>query len=156
MITVNKSKAALIHHMRSSKGQALVEFAIVLLVLIPFLFGIIDFGRMMMVEQVLNNAARAGAREGSLSNENGTNVRTGPNTQNNYIIPQLTAAGITGQTIVWEVNNTTTTKSTDLSTAIPNYPVKVTISVPFSNVSWVKMYAQTATLKGECTMRKEE
>ena len=47
---------------RSSKGQALVEFALVLPVFLMVLFGIIDGGRYVFQNNVLSQAAREGAR----------------------------------------------------------------------------------------------
>jgi hypothetical protein len=47
---------------RRSRGQALVEFAFVAPMFFLLLFAIIDFGRYVYYVQVLNNAAREGAR----------------------------------------------------------------------------------------------
>ena len=45
-----------------TRGQALVEFALVAPVLILIFFGIIEFGRFILTYQELNNATREGAR----------------------------------------------------------------------------------------------
>jgi Flp pilus assembly protein TadG len=45
-----------------SPGQALVEFAFVLPVFLLLLYSIIEFGRYVYTVQILNNAAREGAR----------------------------------------------------------------------------------------------
>ena len=52
------------HRKRSSHrgGAAVVEFAIVAPLLLMIVFGIIEFGRMIMVQQILTNASREGAR----------------------------------------------------------------------------------------------
>jgi hypothetical protein len=47
---------------RCGRGQALVEFALVAPLFFLLLFAIIDFGRYVYYVQVLNNAAREGAR----------------------------------------------------------------------------------------------
>jgi len=47
------------------KGQALVEFALVLPVFIMMLFGLIDGGRYVFMNNVLSQAAREGARVGA-------------------------------------------------------------------------------------------
>jgi hypothetical protein len=49
-------------HTRQSTGQALVEFALVAPMLFLVLFSIIEFGRFVYYNQVLNDAAREGAR----------------------------------------------------------------------------------------------
>jgi TadE-like protein len=47
---------------RHSRGQALVEFAFVAPIFFLILYGIVEFGRYVYTVQVLNNAAREGAR----------------------------------------------------------------------------------------------
>lgn len=51
---------------RDPRGQALVEFAVVFPVFMLILFGIIDVGRYVYVANSLNEAAREGARFGSV------------------------------------------------------------------------------------------
>lgn len=60
-----------IHSARRS-GAAAVETALVLLPLFMFLFGIFEFGRLMMVWNVLNNAAREGCRYALVNNTSAT------------------------------------------------------------------------------------
>jgi len=50
---------------RSEKGAAVVEFAILFLLLMVFLFGIIDFGIIWVESHYITNAAREGARVAS-------------------------------------------------------------------------------------------
>lgn len=50
------------HHRRSSRGQALVEFALIAPLFILALMSVIEFGRAVYTIQILNNAAREGAR----------------------------------------------------------------------------------------------
>lgn len=47
---------------RGRQGQALVEFALILPLLMLVLFGIVEFGRAWNAKQVLTDAAREGAR----------------------------------------------------------------------------------------------
>jgi Flp pilus assembly protein TadG len=62
--------------MEKYQGQALVETALLLPILLILIFGIVDFGRAMYTKNSLNNAARSGARTAvvtpSLSAESGT------------------------------------------------------------------------------------
>jgi len=53
-------------HRRSSPGQALVEFALVLPIFLLLLFGLIDVGRLVYVSNAFNQAAREAARYGSV------------------------------------------------------------------------------------------
>jgi Flp pilus assembly protein TadG len=48
-------------------GQALVEFAVLLPVLLTLLLGIIEFGFLLYNQQVITNASREGARYGIVS-----------------------------------------------------------------------------------------
>jgi Flp pilus assembly protein TadG len=57
-------------HRTSEDGQALVEFALVLPLLLMMVFGILEFGVLMMNETRIQNAAAAGARAGSLKGAN--------------------------------------------------------------------------------------
>ena len=52
------------------KGQALVEFAIIIPILLAVLLGIVEFARAWQIQQVVTNAAREGARVGVI-NTNG-------------------------------------------------------------------------------------
>jgi hypothetical protein len=52
---------------RFGRGQALVEFALVLPVFVMLLFGIIDFGRFVYTMNAMGNGAREGARSGSVT-----------------------------------------------------------------------------------------
>ena len=57
-----------------SRGQSLVEFAVVAPVLILFLLAVADFGRVFFVSIALNNAARAGTQYGIQSPANAADV----------------------------------------------------------------------------------
>lgn len=44
------------------RGATIVEFSIVCILCLMLLFGVIEYGRLMWVKQVMDNAAREGAR----------------------------------------------------------------------------------------------
>jgi Flp pilus assembly protein TadG len=54
-----------------TRGQALVEFALVAPMFFMLLFALIDFGRYVYYVQILNNAAREGARYAIVHGANG-------------------------------------------------------------------------------------
>lgn len=58
---------------RWERGQALVEFALILPILLMIVMGIIDFGRMLYLYSQLSNGLREGARYGSLTGPDDTN-----------------------------------------------------------------------------------
>jgi Flp pilus assembly protein TadG len=57
-----------------SRGQALVEFALVIPVFILVLSGILDFGFMLFSRMTVINAAREGARVAAMTSDPGTMV----------------------------------------------------------------------------------
>lgn len=73
------------------RGAAAVEFAIVAPLFFLLILCIIEFGRLMMVEEILVNAARTGARTAIVPGQTDANVTTAVS---NY----LSAAGISGYT----------------------------------------------------------
>ncbi len=50
-------------HAAKPKGQGLVEFALILPLLILFIFGLFDIGYCVFLDNAISNAAREGARE---------------------------------------------------------------------------------------------
>lgn len=127
---------------RSRKGSALVEFAVVLPVFLLFVLGMIEYGRMVMVQQIITNAAREGARVGVLDNSTSATVTTAANIY-------LTSAGIASATIAASPDPP--------SSATYANPVSVTVSVPFNSVSWLPspMYLGGKTMTYTATMRRE-
>ena len=63
---------------RRSRGQALVEFALLAPVFFLVLFAIIEAGRFMFYYEVLNNATREGARYAIVNGANSIVCPTGP------------------------------------------------------------------------------
>ncbi len=68
------------------RGGTLLEVAIVLAVLIGIVLGVFEYGRIVMVKQVMDNAARVGARMAVVS------TNTNPPTTTAMIQAQVTTA----------------------------------------------------------------
>lgn len=128
--------------LRRRRGAAAVEFAIVLPLFILMIVGILEFGRMIMVQNVLTNAAREGARLACIDGSTEATVQAAVTTF-------LINASVTGVTV-------TCTPST-LSSVAPGSQITVQTSVPFSDVSWVSSpwLATDVTLSASCMMRRE-
>jgi len=125
------------------RGAAAVEFAFVAPVFFLMVFGLIEFGRMVMVQQIITNASREGARVGVLDGTTGADVLSAVD---NY----LTGASVAGATI--------TVDPVEPSTAGYGEPVTVTVAVPFSQVSWLPspMFISGGTeLSASTVMRRE-
>lgn len=111
----------------------------------------IEFGRMVMVQQILTNASREGARKAVLDGSTAADVQ-------NTVITMMNDAKIT----IGAGNITIT--PTNLATVPYGDPVKVMVAVPFSQVSWLPSpmllsflpAGQTdITLKATTVMRRE-
>jgi Flp pilus assembly protein TadG len=64
----DKSHILRLNQPRSKRhsGQTLTEFAILIPILVILMVAIVDFGRILMIQHVITNAAREGARAASL------------------------------------------------------------------------------------------
>jgi Flp pilus assembly protein TadG len=133
---------------RKRRGAAAVEFALVAPLFFMLIVGMLEFGRAVMVQQIITNASREGDRAAVLDGSTGSGVTSSVNTY-------LSNAGITGATV--SVN------PSEPGTAAYGAPVTVTVSLPFSQVSWVPLPAipftsinlKTTTLAASTVMRRE-
>jgi len=126
---------------RRNRGAAAVEFAVVAPLFFFLIFGMIEYGRMVMVQQMLTNASREGARRAVLDGTTTADVET---TVNNY----LASGGISGPT--------TTVDPNPPNTAAFGAPVTVTIQISYDEVSWLPpMFLQGAPMSASSVMRRE-
>jgi Flp pilus assembly protein TadG len=127
---------------RNRRGAAVVEFAIVAPVFFLLVFGMIEYGRMVMVQQVITNASREGARVAVLDGATTSDVQT---KVNDY----LTSAKVSGATVVVDPSPP--------SSAGYGAPVTVTVSVGFNQVSWLPapFFLGGKTLTAASVMRRE-
>jgi Flp pilus assembly protein TadG len=123
------------------RGAAVTEFAIVAPVFFLMVIGFIEFGRALMVKQVLVNASRVGARMASTTGSTSSGVQT----------------AVTNYTTGVAVPGVTATVTPDPATAAAGTTITVTASVPFSTVSWMKSpwFLSGKTLTASSQMRKE-
>lgn len=122
-------------------GAAAVEFAIVAPLFFMLVFGCIEFGRALMVQQILTNTSRVGARQAITLNATESDVI---DTATGYAV----GASVTG---------TTVTVTPNPASAAAGDMVSVTVSVPFANVSWIPApwFMGGASLDATSVMRKE-
>lgn len=127
---------------RRRRGVAVVELAVVLPILVLMILGILEFGRMSMVQQTITTAAREGVRGAIVEGSTLSGVRA---TVNSY----LAISGIQGAKVALRP---------DLSgTVLHGQPVSVSVSVPFDNISWLptshlvkgKVLSSTAVMRRE-------
>jgi Flp pilus assembly protein TadG len=123
-------------------GASAVEFAVVAPVFFLVVLGIIEFGRMVMVQQVITNAAREGARIAVL--DGSTTVKVTQRV-NDY----LSAARLAGATI--------NVSPSPPSSAKYDEPVSVEVRIPFSAVSALArpFMSKATVLTANSVMRRE-
>ncbi len=127
---------------KNRRGASAVEFALVAPVFMLLVFGMIEYGRMVMVQQLLTNAAREGARRAVLDGATTAEVTTAVSTY-------LSGASVAGASVAVTPNPPTS--------ATAGQPVTVSVSIPYSQVSWLPspMFLGGRTLTSNSTMRRE-
>jgi Flp pilus assembly protein TadG len=109
-------------------------------------FGMIEFGRMVMVQQIITNASREGARLAVLDAPEGVSKHT---EVLNAVRDYLASAGITGATV-----ETTPYEPSD---AACGDPVTVKVTIGFDSVSWIPtpIFLSGKNLVATTVMRRE-
>jgi Flp pilus assembly protein TadG len=105
----------------------------------------IEFGRAIMVQQILTNASREGARVAVLDSTTPT-----ASVVSSKVTTYLQNSGISGATV--------TITPTEPTTAAYGAAVTVSVQIPFSSVSWLPSpwFLKGATsLKASTVMRRE-
>ena len=128
-------------------GAVVVELAVTLPVFLLVLMGIIEVGRAMMVQQLLINGARIGARKAILSNATNTEV-----TQLFRDTCQATVGATVAVTV--SVNGVS---GADISTAEQGDLCEVNAAIAFSQVSFLPTpdWLNSTVLQGTCIMEHE-
>ncbi|HEY3394327.1 MAG TPA: TadE/TadG family type IV pilus assembly protein [Lacipirellulaceae bacterium] len=107
-------------------GVAAVEFALVAPIFFLLVFGVIEFGRMMMVQQSLTNAAREGSRVAILpTTKNGSDVES----RIRDYLQSVMANANSGEVRVTVPGN--------LGTVTSGATLTVSVEVDYMDVSWV-------------------
>lgn len=136
------------------RGAAMVETALVLPVFLLLVLGIIEFGRALMVANMVTNAAREGARMAILDGSTNSQVQTAVEdfltaslgVARNSITTNITIQAAPGNTNPG--NQCANAQSRDLIT--------VEVRIPFSKVALVEGdFLQGKNLIGRSAMRHE-
>ncbi len=136
------------------QGASVVEMALILPVFMMVLLGIVEYGRAMMVSQIVSNAAREGARRAILNGSSNAEVET-------HIRDFLaTACRLEPQFIDIEISIQPGLDNEDPGNILANSQegdlVTVEVRVPFQSVSYIRgNYLRDVSLLGMATMRHE-
>lgn len=135
------------------RGAAMVEMAVCFPVFMLMLLGIIEFGRGMMVAQLLTSAASEGCREAIIDGATTADVRTSVVTLVTNTVG-CTAADVNVAIVATSVSNNTTLA--DISDADQRDLIEIDVTVPFNAVSFTSgRFLVGQVLRGKCAMRKE-
>lgn len=146
-------------------GAAIIEFAAVVPVLLLFVMGIVEYGRLVMVAQVTTGASREGARYAVQADAT-------PSAVDQYVRTYLTQSSIPAQAVTTvaieyrvPAGNTAYTPenqgwvpATGLTALTPGTAVRVRVEVSYRAVSWLPngvLLPSGTQLKGTTIMRKE-
>jgi Flp pilus assembly protein TadG len=126
-------------------GVAAVEFAVILPFVMMLFLGIIEFGRVLMVQQILTNAAREGCRYAVLPGSSISSTRS------------VVASYLNNSSITLTNPSTQVTVSPDPASAAQGTSITVTITVPCSSISWLPspMFMGGKQLGSSVVMRLE-
>lgn len=116
-----------------------------------FVLGIIEYGRMVMVYQMLTNSSRMGARMAVLEGTTEQDV-------SDAISSHLNSLGVSGETVTvtaWDQQDPPQT--INLSDAVTGDTVEVSVSITFDQVSWLPspMFLGGKELSASTQMRRE-
>jgi Flp pilus assembly protein TadG len=130
---------------RRRRGTAVAEMAVVMPLFIFLIFGQIESARLGMVSQLLTTAAREGCRVAVVDGNTNTDV-------NNRLTSILTSMGISGWALTQTPTDCTTVHAADTTNTIT-----VSLSVPYSAVSWLPspFFLKNVTVTSAATMSSE-
>ncbi|QDT16880.1 TadE/TadG family type IV pilus assembly protein [Alienimonas californiensis] len=143
------------HRTRRRRGAALVEAAVVLPIFFLAILAIVEFGRAMMVGQLVTNAAREGARQAILYGSDDDEVREHVTTflQNAADVP---AEHVGVEITVSSGPNREGAAPQSVVDAESGDRVTVRVTVPWDEASWGMLrWLGGESFRGEATMRHE-
>lgn len=145
---------------KQRRGTAAVELAVVLPLLVVLLVGVWEIGRLIQLQQIMNNASRDGARlasQGIIINNSGSNTQiamtgSSPNVTD-AVTQYLQAAGIStlsGLQITFVFLDGDTTRTQPYQ-GVKNQHFRIRVTLPYANLRWTNLsLINPSTLSGEC------
>lgn len=129
------------------RGATAVEMAIVAPLFFLLILAIVEFARMVMVQQALTNAAREGCRKATLTTTKSDSVVEARVRQ--HLQTSLANANDTGACRV-------TVTPSDFSTITEGTFITVHVEVNYSDVTWLPpKFLGNAVLHGKATVKRE-
>jgi Flp pilus assembly protein TadG len=117
-------------------------------VFFAMIFGIIEVGRGLMVQQLLTEAARRGARAGVIEGTSSAQIKSA-------VTDYLASVGVNGSTAGVSVNDAPI-DSVEAQTMPAYTEITVNVSVPVSSCTWLPVsWFLSGSISGQYTMRRE-
>jgi Flp pilus assembly protein TadG len=113
------------------RGLAAVELAVCLPLILTMLVGLWEVGRVVEVQQILNNAAREGARQSSTGQLTNAQVQQ-------VVLNYMKIAGLATTNATVTATNLNAPAS-DVSAATSLDPLQVVVTIPFRDVRLVSL-----------------
>ena len=112
----------------SEGGAAAVELALVIPVLLLILCGIFDFGNLYFQMDIVNNAARQGARLAAVNLETSSAINTAIQQSygNNFTAVAMPSSPVAGSNVTVTVTSNVTIMTPIISAFFPSNPYPVT------------------------------
>jgi len=137
-----------INRRRKQRGSAFVEFALASTLLVPLLFGVMDFGRLFYASIEVANAAAAGANYGSRNAGNMTDA-TGISTAAKNDSPDLPSMTVASSKVCQDNSGA----SVDCSSSSAYQYVSVTASYTFQTTFNYPLIPSSVPLNKTVMMR---
>jgi len=125
-----------------SRGQALLEFALILPILLLLVLGIVEFGRIWNINQMVSDTTREGARRAVLADLTITQQQV-----HDFMMQRLWDAHVDTAVV-------TITYSPIANWHVSNQPLTVTIQFPYSFMFFNRAFG-TVQITSSFTMRNE-
>ena len=122
----------------------MVEMALVLPLLVVLLVGLVEFGRILMVKQVITNAAREGARAGAVRLSSTQALSTALSVSENYI----SASGL-------DTSPATVNSSFVITGGADALQVAISYNYDSMLTTWIPGIPEILTFRAVAIMRRE-
>lgn len=135
-------------------GAAAVEFALLMPVFLLVVWGIVEFGRAMMVGQLVTNAARHGARLAILDGSTNSAVESEVDT---FLLNAIGSSIVaTDVGVTYNIIRDGSPAGSDLASSLPEDMVTVVVQIDYNKVKLMPVkWLNGVNLTGRCTMRHE-
>ena len=144
------------HDKHARCGAAMVEMALVLPLFLMLILGIIEFGRAMMVANLVTNAAREGARMAVLDGSTNTEVNNAVESFLQGAIGQGVSAADIDVTITVTPAAGNPNPANNVANAIARDLITIKVQIPFNKVALIPGdYLAGKQLASQSAMRHE-